>query len=183
MQPLPGLIRQSSATNLLCVLIGLTVAGCGFQLRGASTVPDAVQPLALKCKAPVPDRLCRAVENQLNLGQVATSTPGKAAATLELTGFRQERRANAVTSRAVAAEYTLRQSVNAEVVSASQRPLLVRERVSTTESYRYDETNVLAKQREEEALQERLSERLAQQILFRLAPLNQTRVDSLEEAQ
>jgi LPS-assembly lipoprotein len=50
-------------------------------------------------------------------------------------------------------------------------------------TYRYDETNVLAKQQEENTLQNELSRDLARQVLFRLAPLNQTRLDSPEAAQ
>ncbi|TGN40036.1 LPS-assembly lipoprotein LptE [Marinobacter confluentis] len=171
------------APVFLCLIVSLALAGCGFQLRGASNVPEAVQPLALQCETPIPDRLCRAIKNQLELGSVRIADADSAKAVLRLSEFRQERRANAVTARAAAAEYTLRQSVGVEVISADQTPLLATERVTSAETYRYDETNVLAKQREEDTLQDQLAERLAQQILFRLAPLNQTRLDSLEAAE
>lgn len=169
------------ALTLLC--LALSLAGCGFQLRGASTVPEAVQPLALQCTSPVPDRICRAVQNQLELGGVRTAGANDARAVLRLNDFRQERRANAVTARASAAEYTLRQSIGVDVISADQTPLLAAERVASAETYRYDETNVLAKRQEEDTLQNQLADRLAQQILFRLAPLNQTRLDAIEAAQ
>jgi LPS-assembly lipoprotein len=60
-------------------------------------------------------------------------------------------------------------------------PLIADTRLNASESYRYDETNVLAKQREEKTLQKQLQERLAQQIIFRLAPLTQARIDALRE--
>jgi LPS-assembly lipoprotein len=69
------------------------------------------------------------------------------------------------------------------VISAKQTPLIANERVDSTLTYRYDETNVLAKQQEEDSLQNELSQNLARQVLFRLAPLNQTRLDLLEAAQ
>ena len=53
--------------------------------------------------------------------------------------------------------------------------------MNSSETYRYDESNVLAKQREEEALQEQLYDRLAQQIIFRLAPLDRDRIDRLKQ--
>lgn len=175
--------KQTGAPLPLCLIFGLILSGCGFQLRGVSNVPEALQPLALECAQPVPERLCRAVKNQLNLGKVRLASASEAAAVLKLKDFRQERRANAVTARAAAAEYTLRQSIALAVVSARQTPLLPTDRVTSAETYRYDETNVLAKQREEEALQNELAERLAQQVLFRLAPLSQTHIDALETAQ
>ena len=52
--------------------------------------------------------------------------------------------------------------------------------MNSSETYRYDDSNVLAKQREEEALQEQLYDRLAQQIIFRLAPLDRDRIDRLK---
>lgn len=171
---------QSKASITLCLILSLTLAGCGFQLRGTSSVPEAVQPLALQCAPPVPDSLCRAVENQLTLGDVSTTDARNAKAVLKLSDFRQDRRANAVTAQAAAAEYTLRQSIGVEVISANRTPLLATERVTSAETYRYDETNVLAKEQEEDTLQTQLAERLAQQVLFLLAPLNQTRLDSIE---
>lgn len=173
---------MSKAPVFLCLILGLTLAGCGFQLRGASNVPEAIQPLALTCADPVPERLCKAIDNQLALGQVRTADAENATAVLRLSDFRQERRANAVTARAAAAEYTLRQSVGMDVISADQRPLLATQRVTSAETYRYDETNVLAKEQEEDSLQSELADRLAQQILFLLAPLDQTRLYSLEAA-
>ena len=58
-------------------------------------------------------------------------------------------------------------------------PLIAETRLNTSETYRYDETNVLAKQREEEELRQQLYQRLAQQIIFRLAPLTDARVTEL----
>ena len=171
------------AAILLCLALSLLLAGCGFQLRGASGIPEAIQPLALKCAPPVPDRICRAVKDQLTLGKVNLVSTSEAATVLRLTNFRQERRANAVTERAATAEFTLRNSIELEVIAADQTPLIATERVNTSETFDYDETNVLAKQREEEALQQVLAQRLAQQVLFRLTPLTRTRLDAFEAPQ
>lgn len=168
---------------MLCLILGLALTGCGFQLRGASSVPKAIQPLAFQCATPVPDVLCRAVKTQLSLADASTADASDAKTVLKLSDFREDRRANAVTAQAAAAEYTLRQSIGVEVLSANGTPLLATERVTSAETYRYDETNVLAKEQEEDTLQNELAERLAQQVLFLLAPLNQTRMDSPEAEQ
>ena len=181
-QARPTLRNSTRAGLCLTVVLSLLISGCGFQLRGTSTVPEAIQPLAVVCESPVPERLCDAVSDQLRLGDVETAPRKQATSVLTLNDFQQQRRANAITARAAAAEYTLRQSVFINVASGNGTPLVARERITAAETYRYDETNVLAKQQEEDELQLRLSERLAQQILFRLTPLNQTRIDSAEAA-
>lgn len=68
------------------------------------------------------------------------------------------------------------------VRTADQVPLLAGAELVARESYRYDETNVLAKQREQEDLERQLHDRLAQQVLFRLAPLTEARIRDLRQA-
>ncbi|WP_150909856.1 LPS-assembly lipoprotein LptE [Marinobacter halotolerans] len=166
----------------LCLILSLTLVGCGFQLRGSYGVPETVQPLSLECNPPVPDHVCRSVRDQLEMAQVSLSSAGNAVAVLQLSDFRQDRRATAVTARAGAAEYTLQQTIEMELISAQEAPLLASQTITSAETYRYDETNVLAKQQEEDAIQTELSQQLAQQILFRLSALGQTPVDGSEAA-
>lgn len=157
------------------------VSGCGFQLRGTSPVPEAVQPLMVKCSSQIPDSLCLSLKRQLELGGVKVAGKGDEAYTLNLGDFGQDRRASAITVRAGAAEYMLTQTVHIDLISPDHVPLIADTALSVRESYRYDETNVLAKQREQDELEQRLYDRLAQQILFRLAPLTPSRIDSLRE--
>ncbi|WP_273204838.1 LPS assembly lipoprotein LptE [Marinobacter subterrani] len=171
---LTPVIRLSAAASLMALL-----AGCGFQLRGAPPVSAALQPLAVDCSSPVPETLCLSIREQLKLGDIKLAPVEQADYILRLADFEQDRRASAITSRAVAAEYTLRHSIAIEVVSSDRIPIVATTRLNTTESYRYDETNVLAKQREEEALRRQLNDRLAQQVLFRLAPLSAARIDAI----
>lgn len=168
---------------VFCVTLGALIlaAGCGFQLRGAAPVSAALQPLALQCANDTPIDVCQAVRQQLALGEVALSDISDAKYVLSIGQYNQDRRASAITANAGAAEYTLRQSVSINLVSVNKVPLIADTRLHASESYRYDETNVLAKQREEQVLQIQLQERLAQQIIFRLAPLTQSRIDAIEE--
>ena len=167
----------------LFLTLGLlaTTSGCGFQLRGAAPVSAALQPLALQCASDVPIDLCQSVRQQLTLGDVDVREANAANYILAIGQYTADRRASAITINAGAAEYTLRQSVSINLISRDKVPLIVDTRLNANESYRYDETNVLAKQREEQTLQKQLQERLAQQIIFRLAPLTQARIDALRE--
>lgn len=157
-------------------VMAMLLAACGFQLRGAPPVSAALEPLHLDCQSPVPTELCQSVQEQLELGGVELAPAPEAAYQLRIRGFERDRRASAITSQAAAAEYTLRHSVDLELVSSDGIPIIATTRLTTTESYRYDETNVLAKQREEDNLRQQLTERLAQQILFRLAPITEERL-------
>ncbi len=170
--------RNTTAVALLALYLG----GCGFQLRGAPPVSDALQPLAVVCADTIPGELCNAVKDQLELGDITLVSSEAAAYLLRLNDFNQQRRASAITLQAAAAEYDLRQSVTMEVITSDQIPLVAEVDVRSSETYRFDETNVLAKQREERELQETLYQRLAQQIIFRLVPLTEARIKVLREA-
>jgi len=155
-------------------------SGCGFQLRGTSPVPAALQPLAVDCPDNLPGRFCQSVRDQLTLGgvQVADSA-AQADYILRLRDYRQDRRASAITAQAAAAEYVLRHTVAIELLTADRIPLIASTNLNASETYRYDETNVLAKQREEEELRQQLGDRLAQQVIFRLAPMTRERIDTI----
>jgi LPS-assembly lipoprotein len=135
----------------------------------------------LQCASDVPIGLCQSVRQQLTLGEVDVREADAADYILAIGQYTEDRRASAITIDAGAAEYTLRQSVSINLISRDKVPLIADTRLNASESYRYDETNVLAKQREERTLQKQLQERLAQQIIFRLAPLTQARIDVLRE--
>lgn len=166
--------------GLLALLASLlTLTGCGFQLRGSSPVPAALQPLAIDCPASLPGQFCQSLREQLELGGIELRNPGQADYLLRLSDYRQDRRASAITAQAAAAEYILRHTVAMELLTKDQIPLIATTDLSASETYRYDETNVLAKQREEDELRQQLGDRLAQQVIFRLAPMSRQRIDAL----
>lgn len=166
--------------GLLALLASLlTLTGCGFQLRGSSPVPAALQPLAIDCPSSLPGQFCQSLREQLELGGIELRNPGQADYLLRLSDYRQDRRASAITAQAAAAEYILRHTVAMELVTKDQIPLIANTDLNASETYRYDETNVLAKQREEDELRQQLGDRLAQQVIFRLAPMSRQRIDAL----
>ena len=169
-----------SATRLVpAAVVATLLAGCGFQLRGAPPVSSALEPLAVDCSSQVAETLCRSLREQLSLGNVRLAPVADADYILRLKNFERDRRASAITAQAAAAEYTLRHSVELEVISADRVPMVATTRLNTSESYRYDETNVLARQREEETLRQQMDDRLAQQVIFRLAPLTPQRIEAI----
>lgn len=173
------LIRLGSV--LVIASLAAMLGACGFHLRGTQPVPPALLPLAVECGDAVPQKLCQTLKEQLELGDVRLVSANQADYRLRLSRFSSQRRAAAITPQAAAAEYTLRHSVELELITADQVPLLAPVTVNASETYRYDETNVLAKRREEESLRQQLDSSLAQQILFRLAPLTEERISTLRQ--
>lgn len=169
---------KASFPKALVLTAATVLAGCGFQLRGTSPVPAALQPLAVDCPDSLPGAFCNSVREQLTLGGVELANEASAQYTLRLRNYQQDRRASAITSSASAAEYVLRHSVSMELFTANQVPLIGKTDLNASESYRYDENNVLAKQREEDELRQQLGDRLAQQVIFRLAPMTRERIDA-----
>lgn len=163
---------------LAAALTAVVISGCGFQLRGTSPVPAALQPLAIDCPNTLPARFCESVREQLSMGGIELQPKESADYVLTLRDYSQNRRASAITAQASAAEYILRHSVTLELLTANKTPLIAATDLTSSETYRYDETNVLAKQREEEELQQQLGDRLAQQVIFRLVPMTQERIDA-----
>lgn len=145
-------------------------------------MPTALEPLAIQCGGGVPAVLCRAMTDQLEQGGVTVVDRDDAAYILQVSNFNERRRASAITQQGSASEFDLRQSVDLSVITDDQVPLVANAEVSSSESYRYDETNTLAKRQEEESVRETLYQRLSQQIIFRLAPLTQQRIDSMRQA-
>ncbi|WP_323752449.1 LPS assembly lipoprotein LptE [Marinobacter sp.] len=176
------LLLKTLRLPLLAALTVTVVSGCGFQLRGTSPVPAALQPLAIDCPESLPARFCESVREQLSLGGIELQPIETADYQLKLRNYSKDRRASAITAQASAAEYVLRHSVTLELFTSNQVPLIAATELTSSETYRYDETNVLAKQREEEELQQQLGDQLAQQVIFRLVPITQERIDAALKA-
>lgn len=177
--PFAALLPRNSRLLLLLGVLSGALAGCGFQLRGTSPVPAAMQPLAVECRGSMPRDFCQSLREQLRLGGIALVSAEQADYLLALSDYRQDKRASAITPRASAAEYILRHTVALELSTRDRIPLIARTDIHTSESYRYDEDNVLAKQREEDELQQQLSKDLARQVIFRLAPMSGERINAL----
>jgi len=164
-------------------LLMLLISACGFQLRGASPVPSALEPLWVGCQPGVPVELCQALKSQFTIGNVTLAQSREQAAHLLLLGnFRQTQRTSAISARAEAAEYELRQSINLVLQTRSGILLLADTQVTASQSYRFDATSVLAKRREREEIERQLYDNLVRQIGFRLVPFDQSRIDQIIEA-
>jgi LPS-assembly lipoprotein len=166
----------------VALVAAMLVSGCGFNLRGSAPIPDALEPLAVQCGAGVPVKLCRTLTGQMQQGGIALVARDEAAYVVRIENFDEQRRASALTQQGSAAEFDLRQSIEVFVITDDQVPLVANSPVSTSQTYRFSESNVLAKRREEESVRESLYQRLSQQVIFRLAPLTRQKIQSIRQA-
>lgn len=163
--------------------LALLVSACGFQLRGASPVPSALEPLWVGCHDGVPTELCQSLKSQFTIGDVQLADSREEAAHRLLLGnFRQSQRTSAITAQAEAAEYELRQTVSIVLQTQAGVPLLPNTDVSASQSYRFDSTSVLAKRRERDEIESQLYDSLVRQIGYRLVAFDQERIDEIVQA-
>lgn len=147
-------------------------------------MPDTLDPIFINCAGNTPPGLCEQVRELLALHDVRlTEEPTPQGYTLLIDEFERSQRATAVTASASAAEYNLRLGSTVSLFAPDKIPLLANASVTANEVYRYDEANVLAMRREQQELTQQLYQRLAQQIIYRLAPFDAQRVEDLRQAQ
>ncbi|MFE8072142.1 LPS assembly lipoprotein LptE [Marinobacteraceae bacterium S3BR75-40.1] len=164
-------------TGLITGLLALVV-GCGFHLRGATNIPPALSPIAVVCENA--DRvLCNSVKDLLARNNVPLTEQQGEGYRLVLKDSESSQRATALTDTASAAEYALTISVEMALFTPDNVPLRPGDRLSTSQTYRYDENNVLAKNRERRDLSDTLNEQLAQQVLYALSPYNRNRIEAI----
>ncbi|PCM45174.1 LPS assembly lipoprotein LptE [Marinobacter sp. ANT_B65] len=175
----PGTLYLNAARLIALGTMAASLTACGFQLRSAPQVSSALEPLALDCQPPVPTSLCLSVREQLELNGIQLTSEDDAKYHLRIRNFEEDRRVSAITSEAAAAEYTLRHSVSLELISTDGIPVIASTPLTSVESYLYDDTSVLAKQREEDGVKQQLDDRLAQQIIFRLTPVSPERLQEI----
>ena len=142
------------------------VAGCGFQLRGSSTVPfqtlyipDAKTGIALELK--------RNIEAGTNAKVV--DNPKDADAILELSGENREKIILSLTGTGRVREFRLRYSVHYRVHDAKGNDYVPSSVVQLTRDVTYDDSAILAKEAEEQLLFRDMQSDMVQQVLRRLS--------------
>lgn len=170
---------QTAWKPALAIILLLTLAACGFQLRGSDMVPDALAPLAVTCGDEVPGPVCSGVRERLGLYKLLAEDGQSAEYQLRLSGYEQERRTSALGDRAAAAEYELSARIAMELVSQDDVPLLSDTELSATEFYQANEQQVLAGEREQQGIEGLLQDQLVQQVTRRLMPFTEERIQRI----
>ncbi len=152
------------------MLVTLLVAGCGFQMQGALTIP----PEMARTYISIDDQnsqFYRALREQLKTAGVAiVDSAAASTATLSITFDETDQRVLSVSARNVPTEYEVYYTIQYGI-DDGVRNLLQSQTLTVTRDYTYDSLLVLGKAREEELLREAIVEDLVRIVLKQIATL------------
>jgi LPS-assembly lipoprotein len=156
----------------LCLLLAVASlqAGCGFRLQGASQLPVGLDSVHVATR----DRLTSfAVELERGLERIgARPVPvaGEADAVVRVTRDRSGRRVLSVSARNTPQEYAIFYEVEYAIDRGGVQ-VVPPQKLELTRNISFDESQLLAKDREEEILREAMARDLANLVLRRLESL------------
>ncbi|MGC4029738.1 MAG: LPS assembly lipoprotein LptE [Steroidobacteraceae bacterium] len=155
---------------ILLVLAFTGMAGCGFHLQGRQTLPAALSTIYVDPKD-AQSEFTQALRAQLTVSG-AHVLPAAVSDAATVTVLRDEltERVLSVSARNIPTDYELSYEVEVSV-SAGGRELMAREPFSLSRVYSFDETRLLAKEREKEILAGALARDMASVVVRRLGAL------------
>jgi len=146
------------------------LAGCGWRLQGTTKL----SPVMATTYVDTQDRYTdfnRALRESLEAsGARLTNNENEASAVVKIIKDESGQRVLTVSGRNTPEEYEVFYSIEYSVNGRTEE-LIAPEKLELTRDYSYDETAVLAKQKEQSILREALARDLAGQIVRRLAAL------------
>lgn len=160
-----------------CILY-LILSGCGFHLRGTSSValPPELSTLRVTMGgAGYPPLLVEVRNALLALGSVRlTDDVSASVPVLQLNSESSTSQVLAIDSSGRISAYLLNFRVDYSLIGADKKPLLQNQSVKLQREYGFDRLNVLASEKQNEFLQSEMRRDVAQQILRRLARYSST---------
>jgi LPS-assembly lipoprotein len=160
----------SAARWLLPICLAVLLAGCGYRLQGSAKL----SPVMAKTYIDTDDRYTdfnRALRESLEASGVrVVNNKDEATAIVRIIKDESGQRVLTVSGRNTPEEYEVFYSIEYAVDSHTDE-LIPPQRVELTRDYSYEETAVLAKQKEQMILREALARDLAGLVVRRLASL------------
>lgn len=159
---------MNNTLKLLIVVASLSLAACGFQLRGQVALPANIQPLYVDY-AGINADLHIALRNLLRSSGVELVTNAtQANAMLKLSDQEQDRRTVSVGARARSAEYQLFESVEYELRDRQGKTVFGPYKILEQRILANDPNEIVSTASEEKVLREEMRQRLAERIALQL---------------
>lgn len=162
-------------TLFICFFLSAILAGCGFHLRGQEKAGLSPELSVLRVRTIGGDvrgnELRREVERALTVQadvRIAPETENKFPI-LTLYGEQTNSRVLSFDANRNVSEFLLRYRVDFDVRNTAGEEIVGRQTIILQRDYTFDRLNVLAKEREEQELGERMRQEAVQQIIRRLA--------------
>lgn len=162
-------------SRLLLFLVGacclsLALDGCGFRLRGSLGSAAALPAIYLE-GTPGSAIMIELQQTLQIIGTEVVSDKMLATYVLNIVNEQQNRRILSVSSAGKVQEYELNYTVMFNVTDPQGSSLLNNQRISSTRSFSYADTDLLAKSSEEKSLIEGMQQDAVQGIIRRLQAL------------
>lgn len=156
--------RRALLVALACTV---ALAGCGFKLRGARTLPFSTIYLSAGSNNALSAELAR----NIRVGTSTKVVPDReqAAAVLDILGETRDREILSLNAQGRAREYTLRYRLSFKVHDGKGHDFIAPTEIAVQRDIAFNESEVLAKESEEALLYRDMQTDLVQQILRRLA--------------
>ena len=155
-----------SSRNALVVALLLTLAACGFRLRGTADVPfetiflpGATGGIALDLKRNI----------QVGTNAKVVDDAAKAEAVLQFTEETKQKEVLSLTGTGKVREFQLRYRVGFRVHDGKGGDYVPQSTIQLTRDVTFNDTEILAKEQEEQILVRDMQTDMVQQILRRLA--------------
>ena len=155
---------------ILLALAGVLLAGCGLHLRGAADLSPQLRLGYLDAPDRYTDFYAAMAQSWESAGGRLTGAAGDATAVLRLRRDESGQRVLSVSAGNKPREYEVYYTVEYSVDVGGKEALPVQQ-LTLTRTYSYDETAVLAKEREERNIRESMARELASLVMRRLAAL------------
>jgi len=153
---------------MLVFLAAAVLGACGFQLRGEARLPGFMDRTYLAVSNDG-TTFVRELELLLEANDVKIAeAPGSDAATLRIDSQNMWRQPLSVTGQARVREFLIVFEVDWRLEDDQGEIALERSTIRLTRDYSFDESEILAAQREEEFLRADLGRAMAQQLIRRL---------------
>jgi LPS-assembly lipoprotein len=168
------LMKRSAvyALTILTLATAVMLSACGFQLRGSngqSTLPFKTVYVGFPENSPVGNELRRYIRAT---GETSVVNDPKAAqAVLELLSESREKAILTLNSQGRVREYSLLYKLRFRVKDAKEKELMPPTEIVLKRDITFNESQVMAKEKEEEMLYRDMQSDLVQQILRRLTAL------------
>lgn len=159
---------MKSAARLLVIALMLTLAACGWRLRGQGV--GSLEGVSLFVDMAIAEAAVRTpiVRGIRAAGGTLTEAPGQADAVLVLLGETIQQRPVSISAQARAQEYELAYGLRYRLETAAGQVLIPDEAVQVSEVYRYDSRNVLSTQARAATVTERLRQDAVRLLLPRV---------------
>lgn len=166
-------IQEASLSRLLCLYLVaciLSLASCGFHLRGSVSLPPELAITQVRGgSGPVVEDLRHALEAS---GAELTEDAEAATAVIEILRNSTERRVLSVNSAGKVQEYELHGVLQFRVQGADGRELLPAQQVQVTRDFLFDPDDVLGKSSEEQLARREMQRDLVNLMMLRLQAMH-----------